>query len=120
MTISVTFIVTLDPQYIMGDGRKWGLLGKKVNQLYIADGTSITVTTPIESIEGNDYRGDSVVGKKGDRFVYFGLEQDGQWLRRWKLRHKQLDEIFNDAASTELNVYVFLGHEVTPQILLPA
>lgn len=118
MTLAVTFVLTLDTQYTAGLRRQCGLLGKKANQLHTVDGNPIAITTSIESIDGSDYRGDSVAGKKGDRFVYFGLEQDGNWVRRWKLRHHQLDDIFNGDATAALSVHVYLDKEVTPKISL--
>jgi hypothetical protein len=116
MTVTITFILTLDTEYVSGIERQWGLLGKKVNLLQPVDGHQMSVCTCIESPDANDYRGDAVAGKKGDRFVYFGLEESGKWLRRWKLRQHQLDDIFQRASREDVTVNVFLGKEVTPHI----
>jgi hypothetical protein len=48
------------------------------------------------------------------------LEQSGAWLRRWKLRHQQLDVIFGAAVSDQITVSVLLGKDVTPSISLTA
>jgi hypothetical protein len=118
MTVTITFVLTLDTEYVSGNERHWGLLGKKVNLLQPVDGHQMSVCVGIESPDANDYRGDTVAGKKGDRFVYFGLEESGKWLRRWKLRQHQLDVIFQRASREEVTVNVFLGKEVTPQVSL--
>jgi hypothetical protein len=76
------------------------------------------VPTTIERDADSDYRGAAVVGKKGERFVYFGLEKNGQWLRRWKLRHHQLDDFFNASSAGDVVVHVFLGKDVTPQVAM--
>jgi hypothetical protein len=80
--LTITFFVTLDSEYVAQDGRTFGLLGKKVSHFITADGASLTATTSVEFVDGADYRGDAIAGKKGERFVYFGLEQSGAWLRR--------------------------------------
>jgi hypothetical protein len=118
MTRTITFVLTLDAEYVSGNHRQWGLLGKKVNLLEALDGHQLSVRACIESPDGSDYRGDAIAGNKGDRFVYFGLEQSGKWLRRWKLRQYQLDDIFESASADEVTVNVFLGKEVTPQVSL--
>jgi hypothetical protein len=118
MTLTITFILTLDAQYTNVSDRQWGMLGKKVNFLEAVNGHQMSVCTCIESLDASDYRGDAVAGKKGERFVYFGLEQSGKWLRRWKLRQYQLDDIFESASANEVTVNVLLGKEVTPQVSL--
>ncbi len=116
MTLTITFILALDPIYVTQDGRTCGLLGKKMSQFSRVDGDAVVVCTTIESKGGVDYGGDSINGTKGDRFVYFGLEQNGQWLRRWKLRQHQLDEIFAAANTDQTTISVGLGRDVTPAI----
>ena len=64
----------------------------------------------------SDYRGDAVAGKRGERFVYFGLEKNGQWIRRWKLRQYQLDSIFGESSVSAVPVHVLLGKDVTPKV----
>ena len=116
--LTITLLVTLDTQYVAQDGRTFGLVGKKFSHFINADGASLTATASVEFVDGTDYRGDAIAGKKGERFVYFGLEQSGAWLRRWKLRQQQLDVIFAAAASDKITVSVFLGKDVTPSISL--
>ncbi len=118
MTLTITFILRLDAEYVSGSNRQWGLLGKKDNVLQAVDGHHLSVCACIESPDGRDYRGDAIAGNKGDRFVYFGLEQSGKWLRRWKLRQYQLDDIFKSASGDEVTVSVFLSKEVTPRVSL--
>ena len=118
MILKITFLVTLDSQYVAQDGRTFGMLGKKFSHFMSADGTSLTAITSVEFVGGPDYRGDAISGKKGERFVYFGLEQSGTWLRRWKLRQQQLDVIFGAAVSDEIAVSVLLGKDVTPVVSL--
>lgn len=117
MILNISFDVTLDAQYLAPDGRSFGLLGKKANHLVSADGRSLMAYVSIEYVD-DDYRGDAIAGKKGDRFVYFGLEQDGAWLRRWKLRQHQLDTIFAGTTDPHVTVSVKLGKEVTPVVSL--
>lgn len=117
MILNISFDVTLDAQYVAPDGRSFGLLGKKANHLVSADGRSLVACVSIEYVD-YDYRGDAIAGKKGERFVYFGLEHDGAWLRRWKLRQHQLDTIFAAATETHVTVSVKLGKEVTPVVSL--
>ncbi len=119
MILNISFDVTLDAQYLAPDGRSFGLLGKKANHLVSADGRSLMAYVSIEHVD-DDYRGDAIAGKKGDRFVYFGLEQNGTWLRRWKLRQHQLDTIFAATTETHVTVSVKLGKEVTPVVSLPS
>ena len=116
--LTITFLVTLDSQYVAEDGRTFGMLGKKSSHFITADGVSLVACTSVEFVDGPDYRGDAVAGKKGERFVYFGLEQSGTWLRRWKLRQQQLDVIFGAAVSDQITVSVILGKEVTPVVSL--
>jgi hypothetical protein len=118
--LTITFLVTLDSQYVAQDGRTFGLVGKKVSHFITGAGASLTATTSVEFVDGADYRGDAIAGKRGERFVYFGLEQSGAWLRRWKLRHQQLDVIFGAAVSDQITVSVLLGKDVTPSISLTA
>jgi len=118
MTLTITFLLTLHAEYTSGPDRHWGMLCKKVNLLQPCDGQQISVCACIDSPDGSDYRGDAVAGNKGDRFVYFGLEENGNWLRRWKLRQYQLDDIFQSAIGDEVTVNVYLGKEVTPQVTL--
>lgn len=114
--LTITFVVALDSQYVAHDGRSYGLVGKKSGQFASVDSNPLTVCTTVELLDGNDYRGDAIAGKKGERFVYFGLERSGTWLRRWKLRQQQLDSIFGAAVSDQITVFVFLGRDVTPTI----
>lgn len=118
MMLNITFTLTLDTQYTADPGQQWGLLGKKANQLVSATGEAIIVATTIERLIDSDYRGAAVAGKKGERFVYFGLEKNGQWLRRWKLRQHQLDSIFDSSSTGDVIVHVFLGKDVTPQVAI--
>ena len=118
MILNITFTLTLDTQYTTDPGQHWGLVGKKESHLELVNGTPMMVATTIERDADSDYRGAAVVGKKGERFVYFGLEKNGQWLRRWKLRHHQLDDIFNASSAGDVKVHVFLGKDVTPQVAI--
>lgn len=116
MMLTITFNLTLDTQYSGDTGQQWGLLGKKACQLVSVTGEAIMVATTIERLTDSDYRGDAVAGKRGERFVYFGLEKNGQWIRRWKLRQYQLDSIFNESSVSAVAVHVFLGKDVTPTV----
>jgi len=116
--LTITFLVTLDSQYVAEDGRTFGMLGKKSSHFITADGVSLVACTSVEFVDGPDYRGDAVAGKKGERFVYFGLEQSGAWLRRWKLRQQQLETIVAAAVAEHITVIVLLGKDVTPTISL--
>jgi len=116
MTLTVEFKVTLDSQYVAPDGRSFGLVGKKHSHFVGADITLLTASTAFERLDDGDFRGDTVSGKKGDRFVYFGLQQSGVWLRRWKLRQHQLNSIFAAGDSHPVIVSIFLGEEVTPTV----
>ena len=118
MILNITFSLTLDTQYTADTAQKWGLLGKKESHLELVNGTPLMVSTTIERDADSDYRGASVAGKKGERFVYFGLEKNGQWLRRWKLRQHQLDSIFDSSSTGDVVVHVFLGKDVTPQVAI--
>lgn len=118
MILSITFTLTLDTQYTADPGQQWGLLGKKESHLELVNGTPMMVATTIERDADSDYRGAAVAGKKGERFVYFGLEKNGQWLRRWKLRQHQLDSIFDSSSTGDVIVHVFLGKDVTPQVAI--
>ena len=89
----------------------------RLNKPLIKSGLT-SATTSVEFVDGADYRGDAIAGKRGERFVYFGLEQSGAWLRRWKLRQQQLDVIFGAAVSEQITVSVLLGKDVTPSISL--
>jgi hypothetical protein len=116
MILNITFTLTLDAKFSADTGQSWGLLRKRENQLELVNGTVMIVTTTIERLADSDFRGDAVAGNKGERFVYFGLEKNGQWLRRWKLRQHQLDDIFNGSSTSSTTVHVFLGLEVTPTV----
>lgn len=118
MMLNITFTLTLDTQYTADPGQQWGLLGKKESHLELVNGTPMMVATTIERDADGDYRGAAVAGKKGERFVYFGLEKNGQWLRRWKLRQHQLDSIFDSSSTGDVIVHVFLGKDVTPQVAI--
>ena len=118
MILTITFVLTLDSQYVAQDSRTFGLVGKKSSHFTNADGTSLTAITSVEHLDDGDFRGDAIAGKKGERFVYFGLEQNGAWLRRWKLRQKQLETIFVAAVAEHITVFVLLGKDVTPTISL--
>lgn len=118
MILTITFVLTLDSQYVTQDGRTFGLVGKKSNHFINADGTSLTSITSVEQMDDGDFRGDAVAGKKGERFIYFGLEQSGAWLRRWKLRQQQLETIVAAAVAEHITVIVLLGKDVTPTISL--
>ena len=114
MTLTLHIALTLDSQYLAVGGGKWGMLDRTQSELFDITNGSIVVMTSIESLAGGDYRGLAVAGKKGDRFVYFGLQENGQWLRRWKLRHHQLDAIFENDWTSQALVYLYLGKDVTP------
>lgn len=116
MMLNITFTLTLDTQYSADSGQHWGLLGKKANQLVSATGEAIIVATTIERLIDSDYRGDAVAGKRGERFVYFGLEKNGEWIRRWKLRQYHLDSIFGESSVSAVAVHVLLGKDVTPKV----
>lgn len=118
MILNIKFSLTLDTQYTADTGQNWGLLGKKENHLELVTGIPVMVATTIERDADSDYRGSAVAGKKGERFVYFGLEKNGQWLRRWKLRQHQLDDIFDASSAGDVIVHVFLGKDVTPQVAI--
>ena len=118
MILNIKFSLTLDTQYTADTGQNWGLLGKKENHLELVTGIPVMVATTIERDADSDYRGAAVAGKKGERFVYFGLEKNGQWLRRWKLRQHQLDDIFDASSAGDVVVHVFLGKDVTPQVAI--
>ena len=118
MILNITFSLTLDTQYTADPGQHWGLLGKKESHLELMNGAPLMVATTIERDADSDYRGATVSGKKGERFVYFGLEKNGQWLRRWKLRQHQLDSIFDSSSTGDVIVHVFLGKDVTPQVAI--
>lgn len=115
---TITFLVTLDSQYVGHDGRTFGLVGKKSTHFVSADGSPLAISTSVEQLGEGDYRGDAVAGNRGERFVYFGLERSGTWLRRWKLRQHQLDVIFAAVVSDQITVSVMLGKDVTPVVSL--
>lgn len=116
MTVTVKFSITLESEYAIADGRLFGLVGKKSSHLVTVDGTTFTTSSVVGNLDGLDYLGDAIFGKKNERFVYFGLMHDGKWLRRWKLRHIQLDQIFAKADADCISVSVSLGRAVTPVI----
>jgi hypothetical protein len=112
--LEIQFVLTLDPQYVSTTERRFGLLGKTHHQLELVTTNPLTVNTSIESLLDGDYKGSTVVGKRRDRFIYFGLEQGGQWIRRWKLRHQQIDAIFNHAWTSDVVIHLLLTKDVTP------
>ena len=56
------------------------------------------------TVEGFDFAGPFVHGKRGERFLYIGWRpadgKDDDWIRRWKIRLTSFPESVTDALST--------------------